>query len=154
MLIRKPQVISRGGGVRTPCTLPLDPPLVFVYVSVCGILFVLKPFRDYSLCSVCILPQSAFYSQSVVCILHSVCILPLVRSLQSAVRSLRFTLTVEWICKSYKNLDQYYNHDCFLLPLKTLGCCRMYQVYKKLLMCVKARGFKLHVTCLDLLKSK
>ena len=23
--IRKPQVISRGGGVRTPCTLPLDP---------------------------------------------------------------------------------------------------------------------------------
>ena len=25
--IRKPQVIS-GGGVRTPCTLPLDPPLV------------------------------------------------------------------------------------------------------------------------------
>ena len=28
--IRKPQVISRGGGgrVRTPCTLPLDPPLI------------------------------------------------------------------------------------------------------------------------------
>ena len=26
--IRKPQVISRGGGVRTPCTLPLDPPLL------------------------------------------------------------------------------------------------------------------------------
>ena len=29
--IRKPQVISRGGGeevgVRTPCTLPVDPPL-------------------------------------------------------------------------------------------------------------------------------
>ena len=37
--------------------------------------------------------QSAFYSQSAVCILHSVCILRLVRSLQSAVRSLRFTLT-------------------------------------------------------------
>ena len=53
----------------------------------------LKPFHNYSLCSVCILPQSAFYSQSAVCILHSVCILPLVRSLQSAVRSLRFTLT-------------------------------------------------------------
>ena len=52
----------------------------------CGILFALKPFCDYSLCSVCILPQPAFYSQSVVCILHSVCILPLVRSL-------RFTLT-------------------------------------------------------------
>ena len=44
----------------------------------CGILFALKPFRDYSLCSVCTLPQSAFYSQSVVCIL------PLVRSPQSA----------------------------------------------------------------------
>ena len=48
----------------------------------------LKPFHNYSLCSVCILPQSAFYSQSAVCILHSVCILPLVRSL-------RFTLTVK-----------------------------------------------------------
>ena len=24
--IRKPQVFSGGGGVRTPCTLPLDPP--------------------------------------------------------------------------------------------------------------------------------
>ena len=54
----------------------------------------LKPFHNYSLCSVCILPQSAFYSQSAVCILHSVCILSLVRSLQSAARSLRFTLTV------------------------------------------------------------
>ena len=51
----------------------------------CGILFALKPFCDYSLCLVCILPQPAFYSQSVVYILHSVCILPLVRSLQSAV---------------------------------------------------------------------
>ena len=39
--------------------------------------------------------QPAFYSQSAVCILHSACILPLVRSLQSAVRSLRFTLT-DW----------------------------------------------------------
>ena len=51
------------------------------------------PFHDYSLCSVCILPQPAFYSQSAVGILHTVCILPLVHSLQSAVRSLRFTLT-------------------------------------------------------------
>ena len=38
--IRKPQVISAGGGaVRTPCTLPLDPPLIcliliFSYLSV------------------------------------------------------------------------------------------------------------------------
>ena len=61
--------------------------------------FALKPFHDYSLCSVCILPQPAFYSQSAVCILHTVCILPLVRSLQSAVRSLRFTLT------DYKNKE-------------------------------------------------
>ena len=53
----------------------------------------LKPFHDYSLCSVCILPQPAFYSQSAVCILHTVCILPLVHSLQSTVRSLHFTLT-------------------------------------------------------------
>ena len=53
----------------------------------------LKPFHDCSLCSVCILPQPVFYSQSAVCILHTVFILPLVRSLQSAVRSLRFTLT-------------------------------------------------------------
>ena len=37
--------------------------------------------------------QPAFYSQPAVCILHSACILPLVRSMQSAVRSLRFTLT-------------------------------------------------------------
>ena len=53
----------------------------------CRILFALKPFCDYSLCSVCILLQPAFYSQSVVCISHSVCILPLVCSLQSTVRS-------------------------------------------------------------------
>ena len=46
----------------------------------CGILFALKLFRDYSLCSVCILPQPAFYSQSVVFISHSVSSLPLVRS--------------------------------------------------------------------------
>ena len=46
----------------------------------------LKPFHNYSLCSVCILPQPAFYSRSAVCILHTVCILPLVRSLH-------FTLT-------------------------------------------------------------
>ena len=32
--IRKPQVISEGGGVRTPCTLPLDPPLIFQSVII------------------------------------------------------------------------------------------------------------------------
>ena len=40
-----------------------------LFTCMCGILFALKPFCDYSLCSVCILPQPAFYSQSVVCIL-------------------------------------------------------------------------------------
>ena len=49
--------------------------------------------KEYSLHSA-FCTQLAFYSQSTVCILHSLCILPLVRSLQSAVRSLRFTLTV------------------------------------------------------------
>ena len=55
--------------------------------------FALKPFHNYSLCSVCILPQRLFYSQSAVGILHTVFILSLVRSLHSAVRSLRLTLT-------------------------------------------------------------
>ena len=57
---------------------------------VCGILFALKPFGDYSLCSVCI------YSQSVVFSLHSVCTLPSIRSfrsLQSAVFILRWLNT-------------------------------------------------------------
>ena len=36
----------------------------------------LKPFHDNSLCSVCVLPQPAFYSQSAVCILHTVCSYP------------------------------------------------------------------------------
>ena len=48
--------------------------------------------KEYSLHSA-FCTQPAFYSQSAVCILHSLCILPLVRSLQSAVRTLRFTLT-------------------------------------------------------------
>ena len=34
--IRKPQVISGGWGVRTPCTLPLDPPLLRVVGSCCA----------------------------------------------------------------------------------------------------------------------
>ena len=65
---------------------------VFVYMCLRDF-FALKPFHDYSSCSVCILPQLAFYSQSTVCSLHTVFILPLVRSPQSAVRNLRFTLT-------------------------------------------------------------
>ena len=65
---------------------------MFVYVYLRDS-FALKPFHHYSLCLVCILPQPAFYSESAVCIVHLVCILPLVCSLQSAVCSLRFTLT-------------------------------------------------------------
>ena len=33
--IRKRQVISRGGGVRTPCTHPLDPPVVLYKIKCC-----------------------------------------------------------------------------------------------------------------------
>ena len=58
--------------------------VVFVYMYLRDFL-ALKPFHDYSLCLVCILPQPAFYSQSAVCILHTICILPLVCSLQSPV---------------------------------------------------------------------
>ena len=83
--------------------------VVYMYFRDC---FALKPFRDYSLCSVCILPQSTFYSQSAfytqsafypwsaVCSLHfthSLHFTPgpqsAVCSPQSAVRSLHFTLT-------------------------------------------------------------
>ena len=63
------------------------------FKCICGIFWPLNPSTTTDLCSVCILPQPAFYSQSAVCILHTDCILPLVRSLQSAVRSLRLTLT-------------------------------------------------------------
>ena len=86
--------------------------------------FALKPFRNYSLCSVYILPQPAFYFQSAVCILHSLCILPLVRSLQSAVRSLRFTLTDISICLLNVLLRVKYpekkNGDCQVHPRNTV----------------------------------
>ena len=53
------------------------------FTCICEIFFALKPFHDYNLCSVWILPQPAFYSQSAVCIYpwSAVC------SPQSAVRS-------------------------------------------------------------------
>ena len=57
--------------------------------------------KVYSLYSA-LCTQPAFYSQSAVCLLHPVCILPLVRSLQSAVRSLRFTLTGFMLQKKYE----------------------------------------------------
>ena len=68
---------------------------VRLHVCICGI------FWPLNLSTATVYARSAFYPslhftlslQSAVCILHSVCILPLVRSLQSAVRSLRFTLT-------------------------------------------------------------
>ena len=55
------------------------------FTCICEIFFALKPFHDYNLCSVWILPQPAFYSQSAVCIYpwSAVC------SPQSAVRSLQ-----------------------------------------------------------------
>ena len=53
--------------------------------------------------------QPAFYSQSTVCILHSVCILPPVRSLQSAVRNLRFTLTERKMDETNWSSD-FYSH--------------------------------------------
>ena len=58
-----------------------------------GFFFPLNPSATtvYARSTFCI--QPAFYSQSAVCILQSVCILPLVFSLQFAVRSLRVTLT-------------------------------------------------------------
>ena len=62
----------------------------------CGILFALKPFCDYSLCLVWMLPKPAFYSQSVVRILYSVCTLPLVRSPQSAFYTDRFSNTTSF----------------------------------------------------------
>ena len=80
--------------------------------------FALKPFHDYSLCSVCILPQPAFYSQSAVCILHAVCILPLVRNLQSAVRSLLvkkfYLFTVHFSTAPLRNFDK--GRMCYLWP--------------------------------------
>ena len=51
--------------------------------------------------------QPAFYSQSAVCILHSVCSLPLVRSLQSAVRSLSFTLTASQTLATLRSFTIY-----------------------------------------------
>ena len=53
------------------------------------VFFALKPFRDYSLCSVCIFfpvcrPHSAFCTHPAFYSESAVCILPLVRSLQSA----------------------------------------------------------------------
>ena len=65
--------------------------------------------KVYSLYSAfCI--QPAFYSQS------AVCILPLVRSLQSAVRSLRFTLTDFVIHFSRCNL-KHFSLNIFVLGL-------------------------------------
>ena len=63
--------------------------------------------------------QAVFYSQSAVCILHSVCILPLVRSLQSVVRTLRFTLT------GTITLSKHPQHDpsCALAVQSEPGAC-------------------------------
>ena len=50
--IRKLQVISGGGGeVRTPCTLPLDPPLVSHASTALRLLSIAKKMRKYNACS-------------------------------------------------------------------------------------------------------
>ena len=69
---------------------------MIVYIFLRNILTLLSPYPSattvYARSAFCMRP--AFYFQSAVCILHAVCILPLVHcSLQSAVRRLRFTLT-------------------------------------------------------------
>ena len=51
------------------------------------------------------------FKTSAVCILHAVCILPLVHSLQSAVRSLRLTLTDWRIPKFILIVGSLSNHD-------------------------------------------
>ena len=88
--------------------------------------FALKPFHDYSLCLVCILPQPAFYSQSAVCIYTQSAIFPCfvvcslqsaVRSPQSAVRSLSFTLTE--IKKAHNS------------PSSSLSVPRLWSLYKR-----------------------
>ena len=51
--IRKPQVISGGGGgVRTPCTLPLDPPLLVASLC-CFLIFLLFLFSEVSMLDFC-----------------------------------------------------------------------------------------------------
>ena len=57
--------------------------------------FALKPFHDYSLCSVCILPQPAFYSQSAVCSLHFTRSLHFTHGPQSAYYAGRFENVME-----------------------------------------------------------
>ena len=74
--------------------------------------------KVYSLYSA-LCTQPAIYSQSAaVCISHSVCILPLIRSLQSAVRSLRFTLT-DW--KSHDTKLNYHFIAAILEPQNSVS---------------------------------
>ena len=50
--IRKLQVISGvAGGVHTPCTLPLDPPLVSHASTALRLLSIAKKMRKYNACS-------------------------------------------------------------------------------------------------------
>ena len=59
--IRKPQVISGGGGVRTPCTLPLDPPLLVASLC-CFLIFLLFLFSEVSMLDFCFTYiSSSFY---------------------------------------------------------------------------------------------
>ena len=60
----------------------------------------------------------AFYSQSAVCILHSVCILPLVRSLQSAVCSPQSAFYTDRLVIGVMLRYGYLTVCCFLCCLK------------------------------------
>ena len=64
--------------------------------------------------------QPAFYSQSALCILHTVCILPLVRSL-------RFTLTA--VSTHLQQKNQWYCYRIFLGQQKGCLCVLLYSDY-------------------------
>ena len=59
--IRKPQVISGGGRVRTPCTLPLDPPLNDVTMNP-----PIEALQLLLMASPCVKPTLRYRSQSIV----------------------------------------------------------------------------------------
>ena len=75
--IRKPQVISGGGGVRTPCTLPLDPPLHFIERTPLSRTRVLSSFKKqngYQYLKYCLCPvpiSSQHHWKSYWCLLIS-----------------------------------------------------------------------------------
>ena len=89
--IRKPQVMS--GGVRTPCTLPLDPPLLFVistkhvlvtFLFICLFVFVFLSARIKQICMSLGVPlsQALLYVHSFRTLRDSECTSPFLLFLQ------------------------------------------------------------------------